>query len=291
MKKRLWVENSGGLGNQLFSYFFALYVKSLIKTDVGISFLHTDRSEHHSQLSLLDFDISPEIHLSNLKNRSLLYKTFQGYLVDKYTLSDDMTANPELVLEIIKSKGKSHIRGNFGSFFYFDQLLEPQKTLLLKQESSSFIAHSEMVRGTKSIAVHHRLGDYLDISSSVGLLGPNYYKFAIQAVGPTDKIFVFSNDPEYSETLFHKWGIADERMTWIKRNYFANPGETLMAMSRSSSIICSNSTFSFWAAKLGSSNDVIAPAQFRRDALGDVKCIPKAWTSHNPHWIDAGEQS
>jgi hypothetical protein len=144
------------------------------------------------------------------------------------------------------------------------------------------------MRSQRTLAIHHRLGDFTELGSSVGLLSSEFYKEAIELScdSKMKKILVFSNDPESSKSLFRNWGYVDSRISWIGPKDLPDPAETLLLMSMANSIICSNSTFSYWAAKLSSTDEtsIYYPHEFRRDNLANVINIPGKWKPLASRW-------
>ncbi len=285
MTKNLRVETSGGLGNQLFSYFLALYLKSFLSQSVTLDLLHADRSQHYDKVSLLDFRVDESIHFLNLNGRSSTYKRLHTKLFSLNALLLNIEANPRDLVESIQKHQGITLGGDYGTFAYFDSLPGFRKSLELRESSRGLTSFLKRYSEVKTQSIHHRLGDFLEIRDSVGLLGRDFYRNAIQRSGPHEKLFIFSNEPDSSEYMFRSWGIHLKNMVWVETNQFLNPAENLIAMSRSSSIICANSTFSFWAAKFSNSTNIFFPKQYRRDGLSSVRSLPKHWKPIDSNWV------
>lgn len=289
MLKNIRVEISGGLGNQLFSYFLATHLSSDSGNVVALDFLHADRTIHSNKLSLLDFEIPSNLKILNQKSRGAFYKGIHSRLMSSNSLILESGFIPETALALIREKQKLFICGDMGTFFFFNNVKESERRLQLNNKSSSLLSHLDKVRAKPSLAIHHRLGDFLNIKSSVGLLGPDYYKKSIEAAYDKSNIYVFSNQPSYSKFLFNKWGITSQNIQWIESSEFQGPAENLVAMSSSTSLICSNSTFSYWAAKLGSVSEVFIPEQYRRDGLTNIGEVPSGWIPIHCDWIESDD--
>jgi hypothetical protein len=288
MPKSIHVETSGGLGNQLFAYFFALRLRSLVHKNVSLDLLHADRSVHHDKISLLDIELDNAIQICNTRTRHSKYKQLRSKLLASRSLLITRDTNQLDFVSLIDEENIRVIQGDFGSFFYFDGLPVSKKRLVLERKSDELVRFLQGSSGFETQSIHHRLGDFVNIQDSVGLLGRKYYQSAMQSSGEYEKCFIFSNDPIYSEHLFRSWNIYHHNMIWIQKNQFSNPAENLFAMSNSSSIICANSTFSFWGARLSENSTVFFPAQYRRDNLGSIRDLPKHWKPIEPDWASLG---
>lgn len=284
MAKSIRVETSGGLGNQLFAYFFSLQLSTTVNMSVVMDLLHADRSLHHESVSLLDFDLSNKIQVANTKSRSSIYKKSRTKLLSSRALLLTGESDRLDITDLINEKKVKLIEGDFGSFLYFDNLSGSEKKVALRRKSDALVRFLDENRDTHTQSIHHRLGDFVGLHDSLGLLGQDYYIRAIQNSGEYERCFVFSNDPAYSEYLFRLWGIHRGNMVWIHINQFSNPAENLIAMSSANSIICANSTFSFWGAKISGSSNVFYPEPYRRDSLGSVRDLPSDWIPIGSSW-------
>jgi hypothetical protein len=303
--RRATVLVPGGLGNQLFSYFLALYVKENTIAAVQLDFSNTDRIHYKNSISLLDFDLNfTELELAK-KSKSAVFqssKIFQNRVCKK--IASKINEN-RLILFRPGFDSKNHVHdfletwqessrfdikidGYFGDFAFYDHLKEKTRALELLNPSKKFRELSLRIESLQSVAIHHRLGDFVDLSESVGLLGKKFYSEAInQALSCGYKnLLVFSNQPKLSKEIFKSWGLSDSKINWIGPESIDSPAETLVLMSKASSIICANSTFSFWAAKLAekSNSKIYFPASWRRDKVEGIRSIPSQWTPIASDW-------
>ncbi len=295
----------GGLGNQLFSYFFALYLKSKVKANVILNFTNVDKSHHKSSISILAFDLSQSglqiAKISNSKignlplwNISKVYNRIIGKFQEKshhvFEPGKDKQDNIHDFLDTWKLSKKYKIKldGYFGDFVYFDNLNEENRKMEILNPSRVFLEYSEQFRSTNLLAIHHRLGDYLELQNSIGLLGRHYYSEALASSRHLefDKVVIFSNQTEISKEIFLSWKILDRKVEWFGPEDLSNPSETLILMSKANALICSNSTFSFWAAKLAdlSNSKVFYPDKWRMDGFEGVGSIPREWIPIKSDW-------
>lgn len=165
-----------------------------------------------------------------------------------------------------------------------DELLQQFRLRRPLSDASQNIV--DRIRGTYSLALHVRRGDYLSNSEAAQIyciLGLEYYQAAIDAwaagipqANLNPEIFVFSNDIPWCRSQFaHPW-----KTTYVDHNTAATAYEDLILLSAAQSCVIANSTFSWWGAWLqqGSANSVYAPAQwFRPNTLEARHIIPESW--------------
>lgn len=293
----------GGLGNQLFAYYGALFASLKVDVDVFLDLASVDRNHYKSGVSLLSFDLAedklaitnsilPNTRRNRYINRLIKdAKRLTG--LEKTLLFPPGLDSRQQIERFLFSRSYFYprtvnIEGYFSDFSFFDGVPREFQTLKLKNASNAFDELSAQTRNQRTLAIHHRLGDFTELGSSVGILSSEFYKEALDLAGDSKmkKILVFSNDPENSKSLFRNWGIGDSRISWIGPEDLPDPAETLLLMSMANSIICSNSTFSYWAAKLSSTDDtsIFYPKEFRRDNLANVLNIPGNWKPLASMW-------
>jgi hypothetical protein len=105
-----------------------------------------------------------------------------------------------------------------------------------------------------SVSIHVRRGDYLRLSAIHPVIDKSYIDSAIDCIGKTSRIFVFSNDMKWCrENLDYAGAIFVDGL----EDY-----EELWAMSMCDHNILSNSSFSWWGAFLnaGPNRKVCAPS-------------------------------
>jgi hypothetical protein len=127
----------------------------------------------------------------------------------------------------------------------------------LRQEQSNFPV----------ISIHFRLGDYENFKSVYEVTSLEYFSKALRIIGKsTDlkkaKIWLFSDEPKKAHNLISSLIKIDRVLNETTR---LNEAETISLMSSSRAIICSNSTFSWWAGYLTEDyTQVYFPKQYLR---------------------------
>lgn len=110
-------------------------------------------------------------------------------------------------------------------------------------------SYKSIIKGETSTAVHVRRTDYLKHPKIYNQLDKNYYGACLESIKEKGRVLVFSDDINWCREQF------DKRFEYITMK----PIESMYLMSRCSNIIMANSTFSWWAAWIGSPQKVIYP--------------------------------
>ena len=136
------------------------------------------------------------------------------------------------------------------------------------------------------MAVHVRRGDFKNFSNNVGLLSNDYYAEAIQEIdlrsGGNFPIIVFSDEPEIANKVLEAHELRVNK--WITQPVGSSPIESLLLMSEAHAIVIANSTYSWWAAKLGRSKLVVAPKQWFRKGDPPKDLYPNDWQLVTSSW-------
>jgi hypothetical protein len=142
-------------------------------------------------------------------------------------------------------------------------------------------ARADEIMHAESLGVHVRRTDYVhdpDTNAVHGVLDAHYYTSAVARVAAqthVDRIFVFSDDPEWARANLH----FDHRTSFV-----SEPGhrdwEEMWLLSLCRHQVIANSSFSWWAAWLNPSPNkiVIAPQSWFRDGLNRAQNpVPHSW--------------
>lgn len=297
----------GGLGNQLFAYYCALYTTQRCDSEVELDFSSVDRSHYTSSIPLLSMDSLPS--QLKIKNASLQFKTAQPKMLRINKLIRHYFQRRDTKVFLPGSDSKAHfdeflekdfpniqgsitVEGYFGDFSFFDAVQPDNRSVAVENPSDHFLSLKEDFESSAYVAVHHRLGDFLGLANSVGLLDKQYYEtaFRYSKERGINEFRVFTNDLMKSRAIFQEWNFSLDEMSWIDTNNLPNPLENILLMGSSRGLISSNSTFSFWASKLAekSCTNIFYPADFRRDRLTEIRGVPSSWTPIKSSWVGEG---
>jgi hypothetical protein len=139
--------------------------------------------------------------------------------------------------------------------------------------------------GKKIIAVHLRLGDYLNLKEHhTCLMDTNYYFNAINICGLDDCVFyVFSNDEAVAENFMN--GLKNKLQSLqFEINRAGSPHKDMCAISKCDGVIIANSSFSWWGAWLNRCSDSLKLAPQKERWFGPAysnmevnDIIPDSW--------------
>ena len=305
----------GGLGNQLFALFAARYIAQETDLQTYLDFDGIDYSHHPQTIDISHFSLEPqERFLSKdaaFLSQSSNIRTIQRFKVElrkkfpavsnriNYFLFDpgyDSRESLDRTLEYIKSKRVKFpmsFEGYFADFSYFDRLkIKESKFVQLKVESLQYQRLSKEIHVTPTLGVHLRLGDFLKHPDTIGCLSDDFFIGAVENAFDTKKynqVWIFTDSPEIAFDRIRHWPFR--KITKIVGiDGITNACEELLLLSQCAGIICSNSTFSFWGAKLASNQfpgvQVLFPESFRRDKLTSIQNVPNSWKPIRPIWSD-----
>jgi hypothetical protein len=171
------------------------------------------------------------------------------------------------------------VRGYFQSYKYFEEFSsEIRKQLTSKKE---FSANYKKILGQvpeKFTAINLRLGkDYIGKGSIFGLVGKEYVSKSLAIIDseyPDQAKVVFTDNLKLAKEI-----ISDADM-YLDHEDLNNPAEKMLLMSKSNSLIGSNSSFSWWSAYLMAGEELIRifPKPWFHDPKVDTSnLLPKEW--------------
>jgi len=289
----------GGLGNQLFGYFAGVYWS---RANNGcVRFVRSSQEAHSSMTnsSILDFEFArekfvPNTFLTRALSLVLRYaSSLRVRLVSARQLFSNLFPAPYLSSNTGFDPNFSFlpagtfVEGYFQTYRYFSDLRLQglYSEICVKKPSDWYLDTMKAAEVERPIIVHIRRGDYKALSSSIGLIGSQYYAKALEIarkVSPNSSVWVFTDDPQAVGEEFPKDTLLNA--VWIKSPSEATAAEVMLLMSMGSVIVVSNSTFSWWAATLGSPKKVVAPKEWFRVGDEPEDLIPRDWIRVPSHW-------
>jgi glycosyl transferase family 11 len=129
-------------------------------------------------------------------------------------------------------------------------------------------------------AVHVRRGDYTAdplISARFGVCSAEYYLDAIRGVAP-ERVLIVSDDPHWCERLLNT--------SIDKTVQVVGPGSKyrdLAILARADELVLSNSTFSWWGAKLSGAARVTCPDPWNEESSAFGHSLPAEWLRRPKH--------
>jgi hypothetical protein len=275
------VKLKGGLGNQFFQYAFARVISINQKSKVYLDTSDFMYSTHRVKRSL---DLNKfNIKLKLISELGLIYRNWLIYRFNKYFVTyeeEGINYNDSL----INLKNNIIFDGYWQSFKYFDSIrtILQQELVIKTKLSKSARLIKDQLKFKKTVAVHFRRGDYItDLKTNQvhGVIDMSYYKEAFTYFDSyCDNLLfvVFSDD---IESIKNELSI-NKKFLFIDSLY--SHLEEFEIMKGCDHFIIANSTFSWWAAWLGSNEEkqVLAPKRWFKDELLESQSenlIPHDW--------------
>lgn len=268
----------GGLGNQLFQYYFGQYLKACYQIDVfyDLSYFKID---NYRKPSILNFSF--DLNLYDIQDGHKNFVPFKSFRANKIfnLLTLNKQYHTKFDKEMKMDTTQTHYFDGYWQSLSFISSFEGNLDFEPKTKTKHLIELAKQINSyPESIAIHIRRTDYLTpknkkIFNEVGL---NYYRKAIEfmqsELGEQIKFFVFSDDLEWSK----------KNMSFLNNPIWVEKGQDyediyLMAMCKHQ--ITANSTFSWWSAMKNSypKKKVITPSEwYVSKKINNL--IPKTWT-------------
>lgn len=253
---KIIVDLAGGFGNQLFCYCFG-YV--LAKEKNAEFLIDTSMQDNGiaRELELLNFKVVYDKRISYPYRKGILNKAITNKVVKKRAIGWNTVTywekfptryEPE-VYSVCKD---TYFRGCWQTEKYFKKYKDELISLLepIEKRTDSVNNIILKVRGEKSVAVHIRRGDYLQVYGNISM---QYYAEAFELLqrktGDGLCFYIFSDDIDYCKSYFKAY---EDRWDIIYPQYTSDNMtlDDMLIMSNCRHLIIANSTYSWWAAWL-----------------------------------------
>jgi hypothetical protein len=275
----------GGLGNQLFQLVAGLYINENfgLKTRFSSAWFSSPQRFRRMGMTprrLMINELLREEEQSSVSRNGVRLAFFRSRFIKSLVVVESDSNNAPL--ERVSASTKL-LSGYFQNFSYVESVQDSLLKRFRESEAFKTLIPQEL---EPRVAIHIRLGDYVDNASAKafhGLTTIEYYVTAahqmIQETGLRE-ILIVSDDPRNATKAFR----SAFNKTDIEISYVENTTEMedLALLSHSAGIVISNSSFSWWAAWLGSKTlgaKVIAPTPwFAQPSGADVNLRVNSWT-------------
>lgn len=289
----MWVIVSGGLGNQMFQAAFALALAEKFRAKPRfLDFTATARASR--MWSLEKFGLKAERFPPLIA--TILQSTSAPRLAPYFAPITVFAKISELGIALPSSflvqrstacfprvsRKPRVVSGYWQSPQYFEDHAEVVRcTFALPGLADATMIHA-VGAAKPTVAIHVRRGDYAAdvVTRNKHLIcTEEWYRNAWREMLfrlPTAHAFVFSEDPRWCrETL-----ALEGEVTYVPYASAAHPAHDMSLMAACQHFIISNSSYSWWAAWLGSApgKTVIAPREwFRGQATAGLRICPPDW--------------
>lgn len=290
----VYLRLGGGLGNQLHQYSAAKAVSSEAGKFLLIDTQGIEKSDHgklsnatNFKLSAMTLDSKLLSYLFFLKRR--IYNKLKMYFPLKSIFIAENSGYCDDLLP--QSKKISYLEGYFHTYKYSNEITDGAAycDLVLRNQSSSWFQESlSEIKHKKVCSIHIRRGDYLNTWMHYGVLSEKYYASAVLEIGleNIDEYWIFSDATNLD---LDSWTFIDHaKVKFIQPPNDTPDAESMVLMSHARWIITANSTFSWWAALLGSQSakKIFAPEPFFRSGQKIPDLFPGDWIRLRADWTD-----
>lgn len=298
MKKIVIVDLAGGLGNQIFLFEVANFVASLHGRLILLNESNIDKKHSHGNSRLDSFKYPRHIKSFKLtKFASKVYIKFHrlfkktNYWNQSFLLLLDESYNSwnkKALRKFILDRNPKIIiiNGFWQDFSYWDGNF----VYTLKYEGVKFKGLLNTMKESEPIIFHYRLGVINNQwEHSFGALSPQFLIDSLSVIDlDLDKkskdIWIFSNDIMHAKQLLASEQFSLHNIVFIDDSEIS-PAELILLFSSSKILICSNSTFSFAAAKIGAVPKVIIPKVSSKNGHKNLPKIPN-WIEIKSSWLN-----
>lgn len=284
------VNIAGGLGNQMFQYAFACYLKHQFPNEEVL--LDTHHFAHYNLHNGYELNrVFPNLSIPIATKEQVKKMT-------RYIPHYKLSRLARKLLPVMKTEYVEHCNYSFdekagaqqGDCYYegYWQAM-PYYISIREQLLQEFtfptpcvynVAKAKEIKNGRSVGIHIRRGDYLKLPDFQGVCDIDYYQRAIEMLLTNNSnytFYIFSNDIEWCRENIEPL-LSDSSVSYVDFNQGANSCWDIYLMSQCENLIIANSSFSWWGAFLNQ----------------HAKCIiaPNKWVNRNqnievydPSWI------
>jgi hypothetical protein len=275
----------GGLGNQFFIIAAADAYAKVTENEFELDFtlVNQNRSSHGNSLEkYLPEGVNvrsglPRFTASKLEGFSRLLSPHSTHFSSRTLGFDESILRP--------GRRYRSIDGYFQSFKYMDMGSGLPNEIFqnIQSESSWGLQQGREFSEMKALVIHIRRGDYLQNKGEFGLL--DWVSVLNAQLTNTlerfENIFLFGDDPVFIKTLAR---LVGKGVRAVIPPASASDFDVFVAMTFGKGIILSNSSFSFWAARLGQQKEVWYPAPWFQKLDGPNDLAPATWNPYKSEW-------
>lgn len=276
------VNITGGLGNQMFQYSFAVALKHQHpEEDVYIDTQHYHTiffkkyksSNLHNGYELDKIFSGLELPMAGFKQLVKLSYWIPNYVVSRIMRKVLPVRKTEWISpfsmdyafdeKALKNSNSCYYEGYWQAIGYYSDIKDELMNVFAHPAPNSYNANLiRKIQSSESVGIHVRRGDYLQTPYFKGICELNYYNKAITDLlkdGKRHTFYVFSNDIEWcKENLLVL--IKEHECVFVTENKGKDSCWDMFLMTYCKDLIIANSSFSWWGAFLNrNANRVYAP--------------------------------
>lgn len=242
---------TGGLGNILFSFVELENLNNFFQEQIVVDLSHIENRSKQVELlvrKILETEFKDNVILTNKKHFATdTSLNLNGFSPDKFTYGARLIYS-DSIISLIKKRQHS---ANLIFHGWIGDAVRVKNSRIFKigvlNLFGSFIRKPIEYQNN---SLHLRLGDFLRVNylGRGTIVSKNYIKkcFYRLNIERRDQVKVYSDDGKMAKKLLTEW--FPQNLFEYEQNFESNEINSLVELSTSRKIICSSSTFSFWAA-------------------------------------------
>lgn len=297
MKKILIVDLAGGLGNQIFLFKAAISLAAVNDSIILVNKTNADKY-HSSGKSTIEnfifpqnvrfFTFNPLVNQIYLRLKIIL-KSLNNYQQSLLLmLHEDFSSNSfdEISATMLRRNPRiTIISGFWQNFAFWDRNFEFD----LKLKSELYRKLTNDLNRNNPVIFHYRLGKINNKwEHGWGALSPKFLVNALEVLSKNDNeskiVWIFSNDLTEAKKLIQPMDCSPYKIFYVDDSMLS-PSEIIMLFSQANFLVCSNSTFSIVAAKIGAVKNVIAPLDLSKNERVNFE-LPAEWKRIASVWLE-----
>jgi hypothetical protein len=297
MKRIILLDLAGGLGNHIFLFEIANFIGSIGNSVIFINKTEIDRKHSSGKSTIEDFVLPNKVKffkLSRMSNK--LYSRLKIFLRKLNTFKQSLTLvldenyntnDRKKIYDLVSKRNPKFIiiTGYWQNFAYWNDDFNYK----LKLEGYKFRELLSQIESKNPVIFHYRLGKFKDSwEHSWGALSPKFLIDALSVLKSNSisakTIWVFSNDLLEAKKLIGATDTSPYKIFYIDDSALM-PSELMLLFSNAKILVCSNSTFSIVAAKIGNVKDVIVPSELSKKGNSSLE-LPLEWNKVTSIWLN-----
>ena len=273
MKEKVIVKITGGVGNQLFQYSFARFLKfKLLKsTFLDLGFYDVSKNRMF-ELGIVDLDIEVDnsfnYYSRNLNKLVIFFLT----LIQEKILGNKILVESKSDSKLLFSPKVTFFDGYWQCLKYAEYSKTFIKKVLLNLDLGPLNDYQNKIETCESVCLHVRRGDYTNevFKERYLICNSNYFtdseEYLIKKVKKELTIFIFSDDVEWVKENIK----FSSKIVYVD-NYNINSLCYIKLMTLCKHFIIPNSTFSWWGAFLTESEGyVLLPDRLEKNVYNNL---------------------
>ena len=278
----------GGLGNQLSIYAFARSLADSKGCDLVMDYRGLPARGQQRGSTIEDLGIRSEASirgsfLTNFLYRHMIFRYFRAPNSKVYRAIFGVSVSEKHPTLPNSFTRKARTIGYFTDPTWVGHDFPFESISLAKPMSTNVQRLLHHVSKPDNICLHHRLGDSLQLSKTRGILGMEYFNGAINKLRDTEgRIFVFSDDVTESQKRFRESGQDLNDFIFVGDELSA--AEVFFVMSQAARLVISNSSISWWSAKMNKNGIIVTPSTWTRDGRSPANLLSEDWKTVESSW-------